>query len=156
MAVVAGFQGVDASGTITTLGRGGSDTTAVAVAAALGVEECEIYTDTEGIYTTDPHLVPSASKLDTIDYDEMLELALARGQGAPPQERLVRPAVTACVFTSALRSSFNRGTLVTHLDSRKRDVQKPDTQNPSAQDPNAQDPGAPKATGVHHENRPDP
>jgi aspartate kinase len=75
VAVVAGFQGVSADGEVTTLGRGGSDTTAVALAAALGAEECEIFTDTDGIYTTDPHLVPSARKLDTIEYDEMLELA---------------------------------------------------------------------------------
>ncbi len=75
VAVVAGFQGVDAAGNRTTLGRGGSDTTAVALAAALGASECEIYTDTDGIYTTDPHLIPEARKLDRIDYDEMLELA---------------------------------------------------------------------------------
>jgi aspartate kinase len=75
VAVVAGFQGVDEFGEITTLGRGGSDTTAVALAAALGATECEIFTDTDGIYTTDPHQVPDATKLDTIDYDEMLELA---------------------------------------------------------------------------------
>ncbi len=73
--VVAGFQGVDDLGMITTLGRGGSDTTAVAVAAALGAPECEIYTDTDGVYTTDPHLIPAATKLSYIDYDEMLELA---------------------------------------------------------------------------------
>ena len=75
VAVIAGFQGVDAEGMITTFGRGGSDTTAVAVAAALGAPECEIYTDTEGVYTTDPHLIPTATKLPYIDYDEMLELA---------------------------------------------------------------------------------
>ncbi len=75
VAVVAGFQGVDARGELTTLGRGGSDTTAVALAAALGAKECEIFTDTDGIYTTDPHQVPDATKLDVIDYDEMLELA---------------------------------------------------------------------------------
>ena len=75
VAVVAGFQGADETGMITTLGRGGSDTTAVAVAAALGVAECEIYTDTDGVYTTDPHLIPTATKLSYIDYDEMLELA---------------------------------------------------------------------------------
>ena len=75
VAVIAGFQGVDAEGMITTLGRGGSDTTAVAVAAALGAPECEIYTDTEGVYTTDPHLIPTATKLSYIAYDEMLELA---------------------------------------------------------------------------------
>ncbi len=73
--VVAGFQGVDETGMITTFGRGGSDTTAVAVAAALGAPECEIYTDTDGVYTTDPHLIPAATKLAHIDYDEMLELA---------------------------------------------------------------------------------
>lgn len=75
VAVVAGFQGADESGAITTLGRGGSDTTAVALAAALGAEECEIYTDTDGVYTTDPHLVPTATKLERVHYDEMLELA---------------------------------------------------------------------------------
>jgi aspartate kinase len=75
VAVVAGFQGVDAHGELTTLGRGGSDTTAVALAAALGAQECEIFTDTDGIYTTDPHQIPDATKLDVIDYDEMLELA---------------------------------------------------------------------------------
>ncbi|HZW99860.1 MAG TPA: aspartate kinase [Trueperaceae bacterium] len=75
VAVVAGFQGADASGAITTLGRGGSDTTAVALAAAIGAPECEIYTDTDGVYTTDPHVVASATKLDEIDYAEMLELA---------------------------------------------------------------------------------
>ena len=73
--VVAGFQGVDDGGDVTTLGRGGSDTTAVALAAALGAEECEIFTDTDGIYTTDPHRVPAASRLAEIDHDEMLELA---------------------------------------------------------------------------------
>lgn len=73
--VVAGFQGHDAAGNITTLGRGGSDTTAVALAAAIGVRECEIFTDTDGVYTTDPHRVERASKLQAIDYAEMLELA---------------------------------------------------------------------------------
>lgn len=75
VAVVAGFQGADASGNLTTLGRGGSDTTAVALAAALGADECEIFTDIDGIYTTDPHQVECARKLTAIDYDEMLELA---------------------------------------------------------------------------------
>ena len=75
VAVIAGFQGRDGDGNITTLGRGGSDTTAVAVAAALRARECEIYTDTDGIFTTDPHVVPRARKIDAIDYDEMLELA---------------------------------------------------------------------------------
>ena len=73
--VVAGFQGVDDAGNITTLGRGGSDTSAVAVAAALGADACEIYTDVDGVYTTDPNICPSAKKIDKISYEEMLELA---------------------------------------------------------------------------------
>ncbi|MEC9247577.1 MAG: aspartate kinase, partial [Pseudomonadota bacterium] len=73
--VVAGFQGVDRSGNITTLGRGGSDTTAVALAAAMKADECQIYTDVEGVYTTDPRIVPEARKLDCLTYEEMLEMA---------------------------------------------------------------------------------
>ena len=73
--IVAGFQGVDETGSITTLGRGGSDTTAVALAAALKADECQIYTDVDGVYTTDPRIVPGARKLDTITFEEMLELA---------------------------------------------------------------------------------
>ncbi|MBK7416337.1 MAG: aspartate kinase [Dechloromonas sp.] len=73
--VVAGFQGVDADGNITTLGRGGSDTSGVALAAALKADECQIYTDVDGVYTTDPRVVPEAKKLDTITFEEMLEMA---------------------------------------------------------------------------------
>src|SRR3954468_21432723 len=73
--IVAGFQGVDEHYNITTLGRGGSDTTAVALAAVLGADACEIYTDVDGVYTTDPRIVPEARKIDRISYDEMLELA---------------------------------------------------------------------------------
>ena len=73
--IVAGFQGVDAQGNITTLGRGGSDTTGVAIAAALSADECQIYTDVDGVYTTDPRIVPEARKLDQITFEEMLELA---------------------------------------------------------------------------------
>jgi len=73
--IVAGFQGITAEGAITTLGRGGSDTTAVALAAALKARMCEIYTDVDGVYTTDPRIVPQASKINEITYDEMLELA---------------------------------------------------------------------------------
>lgn len=73
--VVAGFQGVDEHGNITTLGRGGSDTTAVAMAAALKADECQIYTDVDGVYTTDPRVVPQARKLDRITFEEMLEMA---------------------------------------------------------------------------------
>lgn len=73
--VVAGFQGVDAQGNITTLGRGGSDTSGVALAAALKADECQIYTDVDGVYTTDPRVVPEARKLKTITFEEMLEMA---------------------------------------------------------------------------------
>ncbi|MDH5480879.1 MAG: aspartate kinase [Nitrosomonas sp.] len=73
--VVAGFQGVDENGSITTLGRGGSDTTGVALAAALNADECQIYTDVDGIYTTDPRVVPEARRLNTITFEEMLEMA---------------------------------------------------------------------------------
>lgn len=72
---VAGFQGVDEAGSITTLGRGGSDTTAVALAAALKADECQIYTDVDGVYTTDPRIVPEARKLKTVTFEEMLEMA---------------------------------------------------------------------------------
>jgi len=75
VAVVAGFQGIGPDGRIATLGRGGSDTSAVAVAAALGAERCDIYTDVDGVYTTDPRIVPKARKLDKISYEEMLEMA---------------------------------------------------------------------------------
>jgi|TARA_B110000438_G_C15816802_1_gene652340 aspartate kinase len=73
--VVAGFQGIDEAGNITTLGRGGSDTTAVALAAALKADECQIYTDVDGVYTTDPRVVPDARRLDQITFEEMLEMA---------------------------------------------------------------------------------
>ena len=73
--VVAGFQGVDENGNITTLGRGGSDTTGVALAAALKADECQIYTDVDGVYTTDPRIVPAARRLKTITFEEMLEMA---------------------------------------------------------------------------------
>lgn len=73
--VVAGFQGVDEQGNITTLGRGGSDTSAVAIAAALKADECQIYTDVDGVYTTDPRIVPEARRLETITFEEMMEMA---------------------------------------------------------------------------------
>src|SRR5690554_615794 len=73
--VVAGFQGVDEEGNITTLGRGGSDTTGVALAAALGADECQIYTDVDGVYTTDPRVCSKAQRLDRITFEEMLEMA---------------------------------------------------------------------------------
>ncbi|MDQ6619389.1 MAG: aspartate kinase [Pseudomonadota bacterium] len=73
--IVAGFQGVDEHGNITTLGRGGSDTSGVALAAALHADECQIYTDVDGVYTTDPRIVPEARRLDTVTFEEMLEMA---------------------------------------------------------------------------------
>jgi len=73
--IVAGFQGVDQDGSITTLGRGGSDTSGVALAAALKADECQIYTDVDGVYTTDPRIVPEARRLDRVTFEEMLEMA---------------------------------------------------------------------------------
>jgi len=73
--IVAGFQGISSAGDISTLGRGGSDTSAVALAAALKADECQIYTDVDGVYTTDPRVVPEARRMDTITFEEMLELA---------------------------------------------------------------------------------
>lgn len=75
VAIIAGFQGADKNGNITTLGRGGSDTTAVAIAAALGADECQIFTDVDGVYTADPRIEPKAKRLDVLTYEEMLEMA---------------------------------------------------------------------------------
>ena len=79
--MLAGFQGVAADQRVTTLGRGGSDTSAVALAAALGAERCEIFTDVDGVYTSDPRIVAKAHKLDRITYEEMLEMASLGRQG---------------------------------------------------------------------------
>ena len=110
--VVAGFQGVNEIGDITTLGRGGSDTTAVAIAAALAADECQIYTDVDGVYTTDPRLVPEARRLDKITYEEMLEMA---SLGAKVLQ--IRAVEFASKYLVALRvlSSFEDGpgTLIT-------------------------------------------
>lgn len=109
--VVAGFQGIDAEGNITTLGRGGSDTTAVALATALKADLCEIYTDVDGVYTTDPRICPDAKKHDKISYEEMLEMA---SQGAKVlQIRSVEFAAKYGV-NLVVRSSLNRneGTLI--------------------------------------------
>lgn len=109
--IVAGFQGMTASGEITTLGRGGSDTTAVALAAAIKADACEIYTDVDGVYSTDPRVVKCARKLDTISYDEMLELAHLGAAVLHP--RAVEYAKHNKV-NLVVRSSFtnNEGTLV--------------------------------------------
>jgi aspartate kinase len=116
IAVVAGFQGVDAHGNITTLGRGGSDTSAVAVAAAIGADECDIYTDVDGVYTTDPNICPSARKIARISYEEMLELASLGAKVL--QIRSVEIAMKYSVPVH-VRSSFSDqpGTLVTNEDA---------------------------------------
>jgi aspartate kinase len=116
IAVVAGFQGVDDRGNITTLGRGGSDTSAVAIAAAIDADECEIYTDVDGVYTTDPNVCPSARKIERISYEEMLELA---SLGAKVLQ--IRSVEIAMKYSVPIhvRSSFGeqRGTLVTKEDA---------------------------------------
>ena len=114
--VVAGFQGADCNGNLTTLGRGGSDTSAVAVAAALKADVCEIYTDVDGVYTTDPRIVPEASKIAKISYDEMLEMASLGAKVL--QTRSVEFAKKYGVVVH-VRSSFNdnQGTLVMKEDS---------------------------------------
>ena len=115
--VVAGFQGIDANGNITTLGRGGSDTTGVAIAAALGADECQIFTDVDGVYTTDPRVVPEARKLTSITFEEMFELA---SQGSKVLQ--IRSVEFAGKYKVKLRvlSSFTNfdsndtGTLITY------------------------------------------
>jgi aspartate kinase len=116
IAVVAGFQGVDEHGDITTLGRGGSDTTAVAVAAAIGASACEIFTDVEGVYTTDPSVCPNARKIARISYEEMLELASLGAKVL--QIRSVEIAMNHGVPIH-VRSSFSdaQGTWVTKEDT---------------------------------------
>jgi len=114
--VVAGFQGVDEGGNITTLGRGGSDTTGVALAAALKADECQIYTDVDGVYTTDPRVVPQARRLDRITFEEMLEMA---SLGSKVLQ--IRSVEFAGKYRVPLRvlSSFAEGpgTLITYEDS---------------------------------------
>ncbi|MDQ4058542.1 MAG: aspartate kinase [Actinomycetota bacterium] len=117
IAIVAGFQGVSTEYDVTTLGRGGSDTTAVALAAALGADACEIYTDVDGVYTADPRIVPTARKLHAVSYEEMLELA-ASGAGV----LMLRAVEYARNYGVVLhvRSSFDYedGTWVTEEDER--------------------------------------
>ena len=114
--VVAGFQGIDEKGDVTTLGRGGSDLSAVASAGALDADLCEIYTDVDGVYTTDPRIEPKAKKLDKISYDEMLELASLGAKVL--QNRSVELAKKLNV-NLVTRSSFNHneGTLITKEES---------------------------------------
>ena len=121
VAVVAGFQGIDEAGNVTTLGRGGSDTTAVALAAALHAERCEIYTDVDGVYTADPNVCPAARKLDRISYEEMLEEA---SLGAKVLQ--IRSVEFAMKYRVPLwvKSSFTSdpGTLVCEEDKSMEDV----------------------------------
>ncbi len=121
IAVVAGFQGQDEDGSITTLGRGGSDTTAVALAAALKADACEIYTDVDGVFTTDPNITNKARKLDRISYEEMLELA---SQGAKVLQ--IRSVEFAAKYKVPLwvKSSFSDdpGTLVCEEDEAMEEV----------------------------------
>ncbi|MFN7133549.1 MAG: aspartate kinase [Myxococcales bacterium] len=121
IAVVAGFQGIDEQGSVTTLGRGGSDTTAVALAAALKADACEIYTDVDGVYTTDPNVCPAARKLDRVSYEEMLELA---SLGAKVLQ--IRSVEFAMKYKVPLwvKSSFtdDAGTLVCEEDASMEDV----------------------------------
>ncbi len=121
IAVIAGFQGVDEQGNITTLGRGGSDTTAVAIAAALKADACEIYTDVDGVYTTDPNVCPAARKLDRVSYEEMLELA---SLGAKVLQ--IRSVEIAMKYQVPLwvKSSFtdDPGTLVCQEDKAMEDI----------------------------------
>jgi len=121
IAVIAGFQGVDEDGNVTTLGRGGSDTTAVAIAAALKADACEIYTDVDGVYTADPNLAPAARKLNKVSYEEMLELA---SLGAKVLQ--IRSVEFAMKYKVPLwvKSSFSDdpGTLVCEEDKSMEDV----------------------------------
>jgi aspartate kinase len=119
--IVAGFQGADAKGDITTLGRGGSDTSAVAVAAAINADQCEIYTDVDGIYTADPNICQKARKLDRIAYDEMLEMA---SLGAKVLQ--IRSVEFAKKYNVPIhvRSSFHEeeGTMVVNEDANMEQV----------------------------------
>ena len=118
--VVPGFQGINSNGRITTLGRGGSDTSAVAIAAAIDADFCDIYTDVDGVYTSDPNKVPDAKRLDKISYEEMLEMASLGAKVL--QTRSVETAMTNNVSLRVL-SSFedsndsNKGTIVTEEDA---------------------------------------
>ncbi len=117
--VVAGFQGVDKKGVVTTLGRGGSDLSAVAIAGALKADLCEIYTDVDGVYTTDPRIEPKAKKLDKISYDEMLELASLGAKVLQNRSVELAKKLNVQIIT---RSSFNNneGTLITKEETMEQ------------------------------------
>jgi aspartate kinase len=113
--VVAGFQGVDEENNITTLGRGGSDTSAVALAAALNAERCDIYTDVDGVYTTDPNICAKARRLDKISYDEMLEMAMTGAKVLQPRSVEMAKKYHVPVYVKSTFSDEG-GTLVTKED----------------------------------------
>jgi len=113
--VVAGFQGVDEENNITTLGRGGSDTSAVALAAALNAERCDIYTDVDGVYTTDPNVCAKARRLDKISYDEMLEMAMTGAKVLQPRSVEMAKKYNVPVYVKSTFSDEG-GTLVTKED----------------------------------------
>ncbi len=113
--VVAGFQGVDDDNNITTLGRGGSDTSAVALAAALTADRCDIYTDVDGVYTTDPNICASARRLDRISYDEMLEMAMTGAKVLQPRSVEMAKKYDVPVYVKSTFSDEG-GTLVTKED----------------------------------------
>ena len=115
IAVVAGFQGVDEDNNITTLGRGGSDTSAVALAAALNADRCDIYTDVDGVYTTDPNVCNKARRLDKISYDEMLEMAMTGAKVLQPRSVEMAKKYNVPVYVKSTFSDKG-GTLVTKED----------------------------------------
>jgi len=115
--VVAGFQGVDKDNNITTLGRGGSDTTAVALAASLGAAKCDIYTDVDGVYSSDPRIVKNVTKIDSISYDEMLELASLGAKVLHNRCVEIGKKFDVPIFVKSTFEEESIGTLVTNKDS---------------------------------------
>ena len=114
--VVAGFQGIDEELNITTLGRGGSDTTAVALAASLNADKCEIYTDVDGVFSSDPRAVKDVSKIDTISYDEMLELASLGAKVLHNRCVEIGKKFSVPIYVKSTFEKESRGTLVTKKD----------------------------------------
>lgn len=115
--IVAGFQGIDESGNITTFGRGGSDTTAVALAASLKAERCDIYTDVDGVYTTDPRIVKDVKKIKTISYEEMLELSSMGAKVLHNRCVEIGKKYNVPIYVKSTFEKFSEGTLVTNTDN---------------------------------------
>ena len=111
--IVAGFQGINENGDVTTLGRGGSDLTAVAIAGAVKADKCEIYTDVDGIYTTDPRIEPNAKKIDMISYDEMLELASLGAKVMQSRSVELAKKLNVDIEVKSSFEPFKKGTLIT-------------------------------------------